>query len=214
MVGQALKLLAGIGAILEGARVIRGALGEISTSRNSSSLSGAGQLSGKVENVKDIDQRVGYVIKMVKKSVRDPRIRQLAVQIVSQKCGNTWCIKEKDYLGELKAIYQYMRSNVRYVRDIKDLDTFQHAIRTFEFKGGDCDCMLIAAIALLLAIGHEPRIAVIRTVGSPEWNHIYLQDGIPPQGPKRWIAFDASVPKYVGWEAPKQWVAERKFYNV
>lgn len=91
-----------------------------------------------VRRVANIDQRVRYVIQQIIKGRRDPRIRGLAVKIVSQKCNGGWCIPERDYLGEIRAIFKYTRQNVRYVRDPIDRDTFQHPVRTLEWGGEDC----------------------------------------------------------------------------
>lgn len=98
----------------------------------------AGGPLARVAKVQNISQRVEFVKQQIVKGRRDPRIRQLAVQIVSKKCGGKWCIAERDYQGELRALFNYTRANVRYVRDPVDRDTFQHPVRTLEWGGEDC----------------------------------------------------------------------------
>jgi len=91
-----------------------------------------------VATVHTLNQRVKYIKQLVVKGRNDPRIRALAVKIVSKKCGKKFCIGERDYQKEVTAIFDWMRKNVRYVRDNIDRDTFQHPVRTIQFGGGDC----------------------------------------------------------------------------
>lgn len=85
-----------------------------------------------------IDERVGYIIGMIKKGRLDPRVRSFTVKLLSQKCGEDWCVPEKSYKAEVRTIYNAVREHVRYVRDTYGTDLFQHPNRTLEFRGGDC----------------------------------------------------------------------------
>ena len=42
----------------------------------------------------------------------------------------------------------------------------------------------------------------IQTNASEDWDHIYLQVGLPPGKPTKWRTLDASVAQPAGWEAP------------
>jgi hypothetical protein len=70
--------------------------------------------------------------------LRDPQMRQLGLRI-TQPCRarNDFC--------ELEAIYRFVvgtapdgNPNVRYTGDITNKDTFQSALRTLQYRGGDC----------------------------------------------------------------------------
>ncbi len=166
-------------------------------------------------NVSTIDDRLKGVMEQIMKSIRDPNVRLLAAQIVSRRCnthdeksGNGgWCVDEKDYWGEVRTIFNWMRANVRYVRDVQSIDTFQMAMRTIQSRSGDCDDYTIAMAALLMTIGYPVRTKTIQTKDSQDWNHIYLQVGLPPGKPTVWKTLDASVPRPAGWEAPKGMIA-------
>jgi transglutaminase-like putative cysteine protease len=189
------------------------------------------KLQGNLYDVKTIDQRVKRVIEMINKGKQDPRVRAVAVKIVSRLCGDKHCIKERDYYGEVKAIFDWVRKYIRYVHDINGIDTFQHPARTLEFGGGDCDDYTILLASLYQSIGYPVRIRVVAAVrpevyknmtpsqkSKVDYNHIYLLVGIPPHklpdSQKDWIPVDASVNKPFGWEVPKQFVAKSKFYKV
>jgi transglutaminase-like putative cysteine protease len=169
----------------------------------------------KVFNVRSLDQRVKYIQKLTREGRDDPRIRALAVKIVSQKCGKKHCISEKDYVSEVRAIFNYMRKNVRYVRDAVKRDTFQSATRTLEFGGGDCDDYSITMGALLESIGYPIKLRVIQTTDADDWNHIYIIVGIPPGDPnQKWMSLDASLNRPAGWAPPKSMIAKIKDYDI
>lgn len=163
-----------------------------------------------IQQVFTIDQRLAGVMTQINKSVRDPYVRMVAAQIVSRRCREPnartgdggWCIDEKDYWGEVRAVFNWVRANVRYVRDIHRIDLFQQARRTIQTRSGDCDDYNILIAALLMTIGYPVRSKTIQTKDSEDWNHIYLQVGLPPGNPRVWKTLDASVPRPAGWEAP------------
>lgn len=173
--------------------------------------------SAKIYKVNNIDERLAGVARQMMQSQRDPRVRQLAVKIVSvrsrapnERTGDGgWAIAERDYWREVKAVFNWMRANVRYIRDMATIDTFALAMRTIEAHGGDCDDYTIALGALLMSIGYTVRMKTIQTKDADDWNHIYLEVGLPPGKATRWKALDASVAQPAGWEAPasiiKKW---------
>lgn len=61
----------------------------------------------------------------------DPRMRQLGLS-VTRSCP------ARDDKCELRAIFDFVTRNVRYTGDIALKDTFQSALRTLQFAGGDC----------------------------------------------------------------------------
>lgn len=167
-----------------------------------------------VATVHTLPQRVKYIKQLIVKGRNHPAIRALAVKIVSKKCGKKFCIGERDYPKEVTAIFNWMRKNVRYVRDNIDRDTFQHPVRTIQFGGGDCDDYTITMAALLQAIGYPVKMRVIQTTDADDWNHIYLLVGIPPSDPQVWMPLDASVNKPAGWEPPASMIKRKKDFEV
>lgn len=170
--------------------------------------------TAKIYNVTNINSRVKHIQRLVEKGKKDPEVRAFAVKAVSQKCGDRFCIPERDYWGEVKAIFAAIRSNVRYVRDGHRVDVFHSAKRTLEFNGGDCDDYTITMGSALQSIGYPVRLRVIQTKDSPEWNHIFLLVGLPPRSPTKWVSLDASVDKPAGWHPPHHMVAKIKDFDV
>lgn len=68
----------------------------------------------------------------------DPQMRQLGL-LVTAGC------RARNDMCELESIYRFVTArapdshpNVRYTGDITDKDTFQSALRTLQYRGGDC----------------------------------------------------------------------------
>jgi hypothetical protein len=66
-----------------------------------------------------------------------------------------------DYNSEIQAIYHWVCQNVRYVRDIHDVELVISPQRVLELGGGDCDDMACLLAAMLMSIGNECRFMVV-----------------------------------------------------
>lgn len=183
-------------------------------------------------NIRTLDDRIRYLQKLVDNGKRDPQIYAFARRALTKRCGNSWCISEKDNLGEAKAIFSAMRStqnadiaaaksvfrnirrNVRYTSDIAGVDTYQKPSHTLRLNSGDCDDYSTLTCSALGSVGIPCRFKVIRTRGANDWNHIYPQAGFPRANPKRWISMDSSVNMPFGWEAPPKMVAASRVFRA
>ena len=209
-----------LGSFVAGASALRRAFDDEERRARLSSLDGFGRSGARARifKVHSISDRLAGVMQQLNKSIRDPEIRMIAGGLVSRRCRTPnvsasdggWCYTERAYWQEVLAIFAYVRTNVRYVRDIHGIDTFQSARRTLEMRSGDCDDYVITLGALLMAVGFPVRTKTIRTKGAPDFNHIYLQVGLPPTKPTRWRSLDASTPHPAGWEAPKSMIAQAR----
>jgi transglutaminase-like putative cysteine protease len=165
--------------------------------------------------VRTIEQRVGLVNYYIQEGVRDPLIRRVASSILNPRCGDGWCISEKDWASEVSAIFYWLRHHIRYTLDPHDLELLQRARRTLENKTADCDDLVILAGAILQVVGYPIRMVIIDTGQESGWNHIYLHVGIPPMQPHRWIPFDlAATTEPLGWEMPERAINRKRFFDV
>ena len=89
-------------------------------------------------DAKNIGQRVKHIVGLIQRGRGDPKVKGVAIQAVSQKCGRDWCIPERDYAGEVRAIFAETRKRVRYVYDARGIDQYVAAKRTMQWGGGDC----------------------------------------------------------------------------
>jgi hypothetical protein len=117
--------------------------------------------------------------------LRDPLMRQLGLA-VTQGCT------ARDDLCELKAIFDFVVKNVRYTGDVAFRDTFQSALRTLQFGGGDCDDHSILAATLAMENGFTMKWRITSNTGAT-WDHIYSLAGVPKHRPARWVALDTTL---------------------
>jgi len=175
-------------------------------------LTPSGDIRLRTYQIRSLDQRIEHLRRLVEQGKRDPVVYEFARRAVNKKCGSRWCIPEKDNLAEIKALFDAVRQNVRYTSDIAGIDSYQSPRHTLKLRTADCDDFSSLACAAAATLGLPCRFKVIRTKGSPEWNHIYAQVGHPRRNPQRWISFDASVNMPVGWEAPKRMVDASRIF--
>jgi len=178
--------------------------------------------------IRSLDDRIRYLRHLVDAGKRDPQVYAFARSVVGKRCGNSWCIPEKDNFGEAQALFGAMRSdmgrarqmfrnirrNVRYTSDILGVDTYQRPGHTLALGSADCDDFSSLTCAALGSIGIPCRFKVIRTKDASDWNHIYPQAGFPRANPQRWIYMDSSIDKPFGWEAPQSMVAASRVYRA
>jgi len=142
---------------------------------------------------------------------RSPRIRALAINIVRHSK-----IPEKDYYGEILAIHDWIKRNIRYMHDPVNQETLSHPEElAFNTKAGDCDDLTVLEIALLSAIGVKAWPVVIG-LQPGTFSHVYLRALVPP-GKHRMagkaIALDPIMKNWqAGREAPANKVKNRKEY--
>ena len=165
-------------------------------------------------NIRTLDDRIAHLRRLIDQGKRDPQVYAFVRRATSARCGNDWCVPEKDNLGEARAVFAALRKNVRYTSDIAGVDTYQKPAHTVALQAGDCDDYSTLTCAALGALGIPARLKVIRTKDADDWNHIYPQAGFPRGNPQRWVSMDSSVNMPFGWEAPRKMVAASRVFRV
>ncbi|HSF09061.1 MAG TPA: transglutaminase-like domain-containing protein, partial [Nitrospirales bacterium] len=136
-----------------------------------------------------------HIIDLIKQGAKDFHVRQTAIDILLQRG-----VRAKDYLGEIKALFEWVQQHVRYTKDTFRVEVLHSARRMLELRAGDCDDMSILLGAMLESIGHPVRLAL----SGPDplkqdlFTHIYLE--VFHKG--RWVPLDATMPYPMGW-APR-----------
>lgn len=143
----------------------------------------------------------GHIIKLIKQGAKDFPVRRTAIEIFRQ-----YGIRPKDYLGEVSALFDWVKRNIRYTRDIYKVELLHSARRMLQLRAGDCDDLTILLAAMLEATGHPVRLVLVGpNPRKPRlFSHIYLE--VQVRG--HWIPLDASMDRPVGW-APKAVVRKR-----
>jgi hypothetical protein len=143
-------------------------------------------------------QTVEHVQALIRAGAKDFYVRQKAIDILLEKH-----IPPKDYLAEIKAIFEWVQQHIRYTKDTFQVEVLHSARRMLELRAGDCDDMAILLGAMLEAIGHPVRLVIIGPdpLRQDLFTHIYLE--VFHKG--RWIPLDATMSYPMGW-GPRAWV--------
>jgi transglutaminase-like putative cysteine protease len=122
---------------------------------------------------------------LIDQGKKDPVVYELARQILRQAR-----IRAFDSEGEARAIYEAVRRNMRFTRDIRGKETLHAARELVRLKMGDCDDYTILLCSLLESIGYQTRIVTVASdPRDPEnFTHVYPEVSIGG----RWKAVDAA----------------------
>lgn len=127
-----------------------------------------------------------------------------AARIVIRDVGH------KDYYGEAEAIFNWVKSNIRYVRDPNGVEMIQAPWVTLKKGAGDCDDLSTLINSLLASIGMQTGYETIRSdpANPDEFSHVYSI----VKTPVGWRAADPTVAiSTFGWR-PTAGVFGRKIW--
>lgn len=140
---------------------------------------------------------MGGLVREGKKSLP---VRMAALSIV-QRNG------QKDWAGEIRDIHAFVRDEIRYIKDIRGVETLHTPEKLLEIKQGDCDDKSILVSALLESIGHPTRLVAVGFRPN-EFSHVYAETKIG----EKWVGLETTEPVEVGWQ-PKNVVSRLIFFN-
>ncbi len=117
-------------------------------------------------------------------------LRPLAEQICAK-------IESGSYNDEISAIYGWVRQNIKYRKDIHNVEYVRAPKRMIESGQGDCDDMACLLAALCMALGHECRFLVVGFEDKSP-SHVFCQvairgfvgEGGASRGAKDWVTLD------------------------
>src|SRR6266478_9773411 len=138
------------------------------------------------------------ISQLIRSGAKDFYVRQRAIDIFRN--GG---VQPKDRFGEVCALFNWVRKNIRYTRDIFRVELLHSARRMLELRAGDVDDMSILLGSMLVSTGHPVRLVLVgfRPDKPHLYSHIYPEVNV--RG--RWIPIDATMPRPIGWAPPALW---------
>ena len=106
------------------------------------------------------------------KGKADLEVRQLVETICKD-------LAQGDYAGEVLAIYYWVCQNVRYMRDIHDVEFVKEPGQVIRTRSGDCDDMATLLAAMCMTCGNTCEFLVASFTPSPTPTHVYLRVNTP-----------------------------------
>jgi transglutaminase-like putative cysteine protease len=137
-------------------------------------------------------------LKLMRSLVRlyksNPYIRDFAGNLVKGLPGKAW-------FSEIRAIFSYVQTNIRYTQDINGVETLQTPTATLGLGYGDCDDMCTLLCSLLEAVGH-PTAFIAVGFEPGEYEHVYVLTMAGDDPNRQWISLDPTEPNPMGWYPP------------
>jgi transglutaminase-like putative cysteine protease len=147
-----------------------------------------------IYQIPDGENGTRATLKIMRKLVRAGR-KNLAVRNMALALTND--LLQKDYLSEIRRVHNFVRDEIRYVRDVNEVETLHTAEKVLEQLSGDCDDKAILAASLLESIGHPTRfIAAGRGMTRGEFEHVYIETRYGD----KWLSLECTEPVPLGWK--------------
>lgn len=100
----------------------------------------------------------------------------------------------KNYYGEIRALHQFVRDSIRYVKDPLGVETIITPDKLLQIGQGDCDDKATLLASLLESIGHPARyVAVGFSPG--DYSHVFVQT----RAGAGWLNLETTEPVAPGW---------------
>ena len=119
---------------------------------------------------------------IVRAAKKRPAIRFQAIQLTQN-------LPNKNYYLEAQALHDFVRDDIRYIRDVRDVETIAYPEITLKTGAGDCDDKVVLLASLLESIGHPTRFVAIGRAPQ-HFEHVYLETKIG----ERWVASETTEP--------------------
>lgn len=132
-------------------------------------------------------------------------VRNAAVEIVTRGFLTGRGLRQKDFTGEARRLFAFVRDDIRYVRDIAEVETLHDPVTLLRTRAGDCDDKAILLAALLLSTGAEPVRFKALALAPQQYCHVWLQVWIPEAGAPgggRWLDLETTEPVAFGVSVP------------
>lgn len=130
--------------------------------------------------------------------------------VVRQKAlALTQGLRQKDRIGEIRALWSFVKNNIRYVRDINGVETIHTPEQILRQEAGDCDDKALLLCALLESIGHPTAFWAIGTTPG-KLSHVLALTRMGPAG--KWMPLETTENVEFGWTPPIV-RAQMKWFN-
>lgn len=136
---------------------------------------------------------------ILREAKKNDTLRQLAARVTSS-------VDDKDWLGEIGALFDFVQKNIRYQRDVTYHETLSTPLEVLLQGFGDCDDQALLLATLLESIGHDTRFTAMGFDQRGHYSHIIAEALLG----ENWardpvITLDTTEDRPMGWRPPKVW---------
>jgi transglutaminase-like putative cysteine protease len=130
-----------------------------------------------------------FMASLVRQYKKTMPIRERALAVVSGVGGH------KNYAGWAAALTNYVKAQIQYVPDVRDVETLQTPIATLQIGQGDCDDQATLLSALLESIGFTTRFVAVKLNPFGPYEHVVTEAQINGQ----WVPLETTEPWQPGY---------------
>lgn len=123
---------------------------------------------------------------MIRTGRKNPFVRVQAESLITG-------LPHKAYGQQARECFHFVRDDVQYVRDPRDVERIQTPEALLQSRKGDCDDKVVLLCSLLESIGHPTRLVVIGLHGGP-FSHVYCETRIGAH----WVPCETTEPWPMG----------------
>lgn len=144
------------------------------------------------------------MVNMVLQCRADPVARVTAQSLVKD-CPS------RDSVCQVSTLHAFVRDHIKYLPDVRDVETIQTPAYTLEMGSGDCDDQSVLLACLCEAIGKQTRFLAVGIRGEG-FSHVSSQvllgtrwvnlETIVPVLKEPWGQLPAGAPTPIGWFPP------------
>jgi hypothetical protein len=131
-------------------------------------------------------QTIDLMRQLIDQAMADASVVRLAGDIVRR-------VRPYDELGEAQAIYNWVKSHMRFTKDPVTKETLFPPQELLKRGAGDCDDISMLMATLDMAVGIPARLVTV--AGNPtapgEFSHVYVEAEVPA-GSDNWVPQDAA----------------------
>ena len=135
-------------------------------------------------------QTLNIMRSLTRAGKKTPAVRQTAVVL-------TQGLPQKDYYSEILALYNFVRDRIRYVRDIRDVETLHTPELILQNKQGDCDDKSVLLASLLESLGHRTQFVAVGFQPN-RYSHVLVEVFNTKTG--QWLPLETTEPVEPGWQ--------------
>lgn len=139
------------------------------------------------DGVAGVGVTLTWMTRLVREGKTEPEVRSTALSLTSH-------LDQKDFVGEVEALFDFVQNKIRYVHDVTDVETVSSPVVLLQDRTGDCDDKAVLLAALLESIGHKTRF-VAGGFDRSSIEHVFVETLIG----SRWVPLDATEPHPMGW---------------
>ena len=139
------------------------------------------------EGKEGIRQTLLLMAQIVRRYKANPVVLQKARELTSG-------LRQKDYYAEIRALHEFVRDQIRYVKDPVGVETIATPDQTLRIGQGDCDDKSVLVASMLESLGHDCRFVAVGF--SPgEFTHVLVQT----RAGAGWVNVETTEPVPLGW---------------